>query len=227
MNNLKIAGALLALACCALQSPADPPTTAPAATQPAPDPKLASRELLAHIQKQLSTVDTMQADFVQKKHLSMLKHTLVIEGKLAMKKPNKVIWIVDKPTRYSIRVDADELTQWDEDTNKVQVLHLGNDPTFKNITEQIQALFLGDYKVLEKSFDVYQLSEKPLSLRFVPQGGMVAKMVKNIEITFGNDATQVDKMVINEATGDGTTLSYSNTQLNQPIPDKIWEIPPK
>jgi outer membrane lipoprotein carrier protein len=227
MNNLKIAGALLALTWCAVQSPADPPTTAPATTQPAADPKPASRELLAHIQKQLSTVDTMQADFVQKKHLSMLKHTLVIEGKLAMKKPNKVIWIVDKPTRYSIRVDADELTQWDQDTNKVQVLHLGNDPTFKNITEQIQALFLGDYKVLEKSFDVYQLSEKPLSLRFVPQGGMVAKMVKNIEITFGNDATQVDKMVINEATGDSTTLTYSNTQLNQPIPDKTWEIPPK
>jgi len=227
MNKPKIAVALLALGCSALQSPADPPATVPPATQPA-DPQPASRELLAHIQAQLRTVDTMQADFIQKKHLSMLKHTLVIQGKLAMRKPNAVIWIVDKPTRYAIRVDGEELTQWDQDTNKVQVLHLGGDPTFKNITEQIQAWFLGDYKTLEKSYDVYQLSEKPLSLRFAPQAGsMVAKMVKNIEITFGNDETQVDKMVINETTGDSTTLNYSNTRLNQPIPDKVWEIPPK
>jgi outer membrane lipoprotein carrier protein len=228
MRKINFGAMLLAVTWCALQSPADPPTPAPAATQPAANPQPASRELLAHIQKQLRTVDTMQADFVQKKRLSMLRHTLVIEGKLAMKKPNKVIWIVDKPTRYAIRVDGEELTQWDEDTNKVQVLHLGGDPTFKNITEQIQAWFLGDYKMLEKSYDVYVLSEKPLSLRFAPQaGGMVAKMVKNIEITFGNDETEVDKMVINESTGDTTTLTYSNTRLNQPIPDQIWEIPPK
>jgi outer membrane lipoprotein carrier protein len=227
MNKILITAAILSIGWCSRQSPADPPTTAPAATQPA-DPQPASRELLAHIQKQLRTVDTMQADFVQKKHLSMLKHTLVITGRLAMKKPNKVIWIVNEPTKYAIRVDGEELIQWDDDTNKVEVIHLGGDPTFKNITEQIQAWFLGDYKVLEKSYDVYLLSEKPLSLRFAPQAGsMVAKLVKNIEITFGNDETQVDKMVINETTGDSTALVYSNTRLNQPIAENTWEIPPK
>jgi outer membrane lipoprotein carrier protein len=228
MKKPLITTTILFIACCTLQSPADPPTAAPATTQPAADPKPAPHDLLAHIQQQLRTVDTMQADFVQKKHLSMLRHTLVIQGKLAMQKPNKVIWTVDKPTRYSIRVDGETLTQWDEDNNKVDVIHLGGDPTFKTITEQIQAWFLGDYKVLEKSYDVYQLSDKPLSLRFAPQpDSMVAKMVKNIEITFGNNDTQVDKMVINETSGDSTTLSYSNTVLNQPIPDKAWEIPPK
>jgi outer membrane lipoprotein-sorting protein len=212
----------------ALQSPANPPTTAPASTQPAADPKPASRELLAHLQKQLTTVDTLQADFIQEKHLAMLKHTLTIKGKLAMIKPNKVMFNVSEPSKYVIRVDGEEITQWDEDTNKVQVMHVGNDPTFKNITEQIQAWFLGDYKVLEKSYDVYLLSEKPLSLRFVPQpGGMISKLVKNIEVTFGEDELHLDQLVVNETSGDSTTLKYSNTRLNEPVAKETWEIPPK
>lgn len=225
MKKTFVTAAILAISLSALHSHAGPPATAPT-TQPDPSP--APRELLAHIQTQLRTVDTMQADFVQKKRLVMLKHTLTIRGQFAMQKPNKVIWDVQEPTKYAIRVDGDEITQWDEDTNKVQVIHVGGDPTFKAITEQIQAWFLGDYKVLEQSYDVFLLGEKPLSLRFAPKAGtMVSKLVKNIEVTFGKDEMQIDRMVVNETSGDSTTLNYSNVRLNQPIKSETWEIPPK
>jgi outer membrane lipoprotein carrier protein len=226
MIKTSVIAVLLAAAISPLLSLADPPA-APAASQPS-DPQPASRDLLAHIQSQLRTVDTMQADFIQKKRLAMLKHTLTISGKFAMQKPNKVVWIVNQPTRYAIRVDGDEITQWDEDTNKVQVIHVGGDPTFKAITEQIQAWFLGDYKTLEQSYDVYLLADKPLALRFAPKAGtMVSKLVKNIEVTFGKEQTQIDTMVVNETSGDSTTLKYDNVQLNQPITSNTWEIPPK
>ncbi len=226
MNKIVNIAAILAFGFCALSTLADPPATVPATQAATPQP--APRELLAHIQQQLRTVDTMQADFVQKKRLAMLKHTLTIRGQFAMQKPNKVVWIVNQPTKYAIRVDGEEITQWDEDTNKVQVIHVGGDPTFKAITEQIQAWFLGDYKVLEQSYDVFLLSDQPLALRFAPKTGtMVSKLVKNIEVTFGKDELQIDTMVVNETSGDSTTLNYSNVRLNQPIKTEIWEIPPK
>lgn len=214
--------AVLAVAFFGVQLPADPPATQPADPPPAP------RELMAHLQKSLSTVDSIEADFVQHKRLEMLKHTLTIRGRFAMSKPNKVIWIVDEPSKYAIRVEGAEVTQWDQETNKVQVFHLENDPTFNAITQQIQAWFLGDYKVLEKSYSVYLLGDQPLSLRFVPQPGtMVAKLIRNIEVTFDKDQLQIMRMVVNETSGDTTTLEYSNTHLNQPIQSQMWEIPPK
>ena len=226
MNKILTSAAILSIGWCALPALADPPATSPTTQTASPQP--APRELLAHIQQQLRTVDTMQADFVQKKHLAMLKHTLTITGQFAMQKPNKVVWIVNEPTRYAIRVDGEEITQWDQDTNKVQVIHVGGDPTFKAITEQIQAWFLGDYKVLEQSYDVFLLADNPLSLRFSPKAGtMVSKLVKNIEVTFGKDEMQIDTMVVNETSGDSTTLKYSNVSLNQPIKSDTWEIPPK
>jgi outer membrane lipoprotein-sorting protein len=186
-----------------------------------------SDELLQHLQQQLSTVETVQADFVQVKNLSMLNHTMTIKGHFALQKPNRLMWLVREPVRYAIRIQGDEIKQWDEDTNQVQTTHLGGDPAFAAITEQIQAWFLGDYKVLAQSYDVELIGENPLSLGFVPKGDtMVAKVLKRVDLTFGKSELYIDKMVVHEASGDTTTLQYLNAELNKPIDEKTWEMPP-
>ncbi|HEY8750421.1 MAG TPA: outer membrane lipoprotein carrier protein LolA [Tepidisphaeraceae bacterium] len=198
------------------------------ATQPTSALVQAPLELITHVQKQLSTVDNVQADFVQIKNLVVLKHKLTIRGSFAMQKPDKVMWNVREPVKYAIRVEGEEVRQWDEDTNKVQIIHLGGDPTFKAISQQIQAWFLGNYKELAQSYDVYVLGNTPLTLRFVPRGNtMLGKLVSWIEVTFGPDERNIDKMQIHEAAGDTTVLNFTNTRLNQPIPKQTWEIPPR
>ncbi len=186
-----------------------------------------SVELLQHLQSQLKDVTTVEADFVEKKNLAVLNHTLTITGHFALQKPDKFIWIVHDPVKYAIRVEGDEVRQWDEDTDHVDVIHLGGDPTFKAITEQMQAWFLGDYEGLAKNYTVDVLSENPLSLRFAPQGdSMASKIIQQIELTFAADERYIEKMVVTESGGDTTTLEFVHTQLNQPIKDDIWRMPP-
>jgi outer membrane lipoprotein-sorting protein len=202
----------------------------PATTQPAPEHNpttRASTELLDQVQTQLRTVETVESDFVQEKQLSLLNHTLKINGHFALQKPNRVVWIVKEPVKYAVRVEGDEVRQWDQDTNKVQVINVGGDPTFKAITDQLQSWFLGDYKVLAESYDVFLESEKPLSLGFTPKANtMVAKVLKHVDITFGREGKYIDRMIVREASGDVTTLNFINTQINQPVKKQIWEIPP-
>jgi hypothetical protein len=107
------------------------------------------------------------------------------------------------------------------------VIHLGGDPTFKAITEQMQAWFLGNYEALAKNYTVDVLSENPLSLRFAPFGdSMAAKIMRQIQLTFASDERYIDKMVVTEAGGDTTALEFIGTQLNQPIKNEIWRMPP-
>jgi len=199
------------------------PTTQPT-TQPAPP---ASTELLERVQKQLQAVNTVQADFIQVKELAVLKHKLTIKGHFALEKPDHVIWIVNEPVKYAVAVKGEEVRQWDEDTNKVQVIHLGGDPTFKAINEQINSWFMGNYKVLAQDYDVTVPSEKPLTLAFAPKGGtMVAKILKQIEVTFGKEDQYIDTMVIREQSGSVTTLHYIDAKVNEPVKKELWEIPP-
>jgi outer membrane lipoprotein carrier protein len=207
-----------------VSNPSDPPATQPAPTSA---PVKASMELISHLQTQLKTVSSIEADFVQEKQLSLLKHKLTIKGHFALLKPDKLIWIVREPVKYAIRIEGDEIRQWDEDTNKVQVIHLGGDPTFQAVNQQLQAWFMGDYKTLGDNYEADLLAEHPLQLAFRPKGdAMMSKVIKQIDLTFGKSEMYVDRMVIRESGGDVTTLQFLNTQLNQPIPKEIWEIPP-
>ena len=200
------------------------PSTQPAAHNPT---TRASTEVLDKLQADLQTVESVEADFEQEKQLKLLKHKLKISGHFALQKPNKLVWIVDKPVRYAIKVEGDELKQWDEDTNKVQTVHLGGDPTFKAITEQLQSWFLGDYKTLSENYDVYLENESPLTLGFTPkEGSMVAGVMGHIDLVFSGDNKYLERMVIRESNGDVTTLNYLNTKINEPIAEKTWEIPP-
>ncbi|HEX4055324.1 MAG TPA: outer membrane lipoprotein carrier protein LolA [Tepidisphaeraceae bacterium] len=205
-------------------SPADSTTQPSAASGPT---TRISLQQLNHLQSELKDVATVEADFVEQKTLAMLNHTLTIRGHFALQKPDRLIWIVREPVRYAIRIEGDEVQQWDEDTNRVDVIHLGGDPTFKAVSEQIQAWFLGDYKALSKSYEVDVLSENPLSLRFVPQtDSMMGKAMTRIDIVFAQDERYIEKMVMNETGGNVTVLTFVHTQVNQPIKDEIWRMPP-
>ncbi len=68
---------------------------------------------------------------------------------------------------------------------EVKTVNLGGDPTFKAVTQQMQAWFLGDYKALGDSYDVYVNAQQPLSLGFVPNDStMVSKLISRIDLTF-------------------------------------------
>jgi outer membrane lipoprotein-sorting protein len=197
------------------------PATKPAATAP-------SKELLKHVQDKLHSVDTVEADFTQEKTLAMFDHTLTISGHFAIEKPSKLVWIVKKPVRYAVLIQGSEIHQWDEDTNKTQVIQLGNDPVFKAVTAQINAWFLGDYEVLLKTFAVELVKEKPLVLGFVPlKDSVPSKMLKRIEMTFGKDESYIDNMFIEEVDGDSTRLKFIDPKLNEKIKKEVWEIPPR
>jgi outer membrane lipoprotein carrier protein len=217
--------AILSLACIA-HSYAQSPDTRPAQSSTAPATR-ASIEMLNHVQDKLRTVNTVEADFVEEKQLAMLDHTLTIRGHFAMQKPDRLVWIVLEPVKYAVSIHGDIVRQWDQDTNNVQTINIGGDPTFKAVSEQLSSWFMGDYQALGQSYDVDVLSQKPLTFSFAPKGdSMVAKVLKQIVVTFAPDDRNIETMVVTEAGGSVTTINYINVKLNEPVKAETWEIPP-
>jgi outer membrane lipoprotein-sorting protein len=196
------------------------------ATQPAPTTR-ASDALLTEIQKRLSDVKSVESDFVEEKNLALLNHALTIKGHFALEKPDRVIWIVNEPLRYAIRVEGDEVRQWDQDSNKVQVLHIGNDPAFQAISQQVQGWLLGDYAALAQNYQIGLLSEQPISLEFTPKANTVmAKIIQHVDLTFAKDGLYIETLTVQEADGGATKLQFIDTHLNEPIGKQTWDIPP-
>lgn len=184
-------------------------------------------EYLTELQQHLREVKTVRADFEQEKKLAIFDRTMEIKGEMALERPKRMVWHVRAPVRYSILMQDDTVRQWDEDTDRVQTLHLAKNPALKAVFSQFRAWFLGDYQSIEQAYDVVIVKREPPCLRFAPKpDSAMADMVERIQMTMSKDRRSIDNIVIEEKGDDTTTIRFLNTQLNQAIRQDVWEIPP-
>lgn len=187
-----------------------------------------TEDYLAGLQKHLESVKTVQADFEQEKKLAVFNRIMMIRGEMALDRPRRMMWRVHEPVRYSILMEGGTVRQWDEDTNRVQTLHVEDNSTLKAVFSQFQAWFLGDYHAIAKAYDVVIVDREPPCLRFSPKpDSAMAEMVKQVQMTMSKDRLSMETIVIEEKGGDSTTIRFRTIRLNQPIPDEVWEIPPR
>lgn len=211
-----------------------PATTQPASTQPAATqsasakpPEPASNEFLKALQDDLRKVTSVQSNFKQTKQLAIFNHQVIIRGRFALAKPERLIWIVNSPVKYAVRLIGAELRQWDQDTNKVQTMQMDGQAGFQTASDQLKAWFLGDYSLLTETFDITIRQREPLTLVFTPKAdGMAGEFLKRVELTFGKSRQYIQKLVAFEPGGDVTTIEFTDTRINEPVKDSVWDMPP-
>lgn len=182
-------------------------------------------EVMAFLEASLSKVKTIQADFVQTKTMAMFKQKLVIKGRIAVQNPDRIAWHADEPVRYSFVIDGAKLSQWDEDTDKVQTLSLDKDPAFKAAFQQMTAWFSGQYSKLLENYTVEVEKREPYVLVFTPKpGSMVDGVIASVRVAFREDGRYIEELTIREAAENTTVIVFANAVLDQPIDDKMWKV---
>lgn len=182
-------------------------------------------ELLSRLGQKASAFKTLKTDFVQEKELAMFKNKITIKGRIYIQKPDKLAWHVDKPVRYSVLITDKSIRQWDEETDRVQELSLSANPVFQNVVNQMTVWFSGDYSSLIGDNDVRLIKNSPIMIDFIPkESNMAKKIIRSITITFREDEKYVERIRIQEKSGDVTTIIFLNTVLNAPLDSSSFEV---
>ncbi len=178
---------------------------------------------LADLEEKTGTINSIQADFKQRKKLAMFTKEIIIEGKLFIAKSGLFSWHVYKPVRYGLVVKDDEISQWNADTDKIKTISMKDNPAFTAIFDQMNNWLSGDYKSLKIDYSVGIISDTPLVLKFTPlKSALSYKFISDITVYFDSDHRYLKKIVIAEKNGDKTSLSFFNTILNGKIPGNAW-----
>ncbi|MCX5701011.1 MAG: outer membrane lipoprotein carrier protein LolA [Candidatus Omnitrophica bacterium] len=179
---------------------------------------------LDNLEKKMSGIESIQTDFVQEKDLALFNEKLILKGKVFIKKPMLLSWRVFTPMRYSIVIRGSTISQWDEDTNKVQQVSMASNPSFQAAIAQMQNWFSGAYKSMQSDYEITLIKDNPLALVFIPKAGSLPQnFIKRVEIVFQDDLRYLKEISISEKNGDHTRLKFMNTEINQPIDAKTWE----
>jgi len=170
--------------------------------------------------KASQSTQSIQADFVQEKELSMLSDKIVSKGKFWFRKENKVRMEYQQPSYYLMIMNGREIITRDgQKQNKVSAR--GN-KLFEQINRitvdcvQGNVLNNPDFtsKVLENA-QYYRLELTPVSKA-------LQQYFKAIQLLVDKKDYSVSQIIMQENGGDNTSISFLHKQLNVPVADAVF-----
>ncbi len=181
--------------------------------------------VLFEIEKNMKTVSSVQADFIQNKKMAMFDTPIKIKGNLFIENPGKFAWKVVEPIEYILIITDDLIKKWDS-SEGVRELSLKGNPMFKAMIEQITFWFSGSYASCKKDYDIaVSKNINFITLVFTPKkDNQASKVLSNITLVFKKNKKYISKIQLLERNNDLTEILFYNTKINSPIDKSIWEI---
>lgn len=188
----------------------------------------AAAPLLESLEESFSSIRSVQTRFTQEKQMRIFDRPVVIQGRLSLENPGRLAWRVDRPIRYALVIRDGEALQWDEETRRVQRLPFSGNPVFETVITQIEQWFSGQFLSLAGDYQLEVESDSPPRLAFVPKAeGMAAKAIRRVTVSVREDCRYVEQIVIEDVSGDRTSLVFHDTVLNEPVDSSAWEVVPR
>ncbi|OGV41926.1 MAG: hypothetical protein A2X46_17895 [Lentisphaerae bacterium GWF2_57_35] len=178
---------------------------------------------LAAWQENLRQVTSVSSRFVQEKKMALFRDTLRMEGRMTADHAGHFAWEVFSPMRYKLLVNGDQISQWDEETDRVQVLSRGKNPVVGAIYEQMSAWLSGSFTTLTNTYNARLLGSNPIAIEFSPlESSAMRSYIHTIVLRLRDDAQYLSRIEIVDASGDETSISFLDTQLNPVIDPAFW-----
>ena len=174
---------------------------------------------IENMSKALNTID---ADFVQEKNLSVLSEKIISKGHLMFKKENLLRWEYFTPSKYLIVINKEKVFIKDE--KKTSKYDMNSNKVFKEINDIMLSCVQGTIFKSSKFKTSYFENEKFYKLELIPTTKNMKDSFKKINLFFDKNVTSVSKIEMIEASEDFTLIEFLNKKLNAPISENSFII---
>ena len=188
-----------------------------------PVPKNEIQSYIAKMGKASASVTSLQCSFTQKKEIAVLSESVVSKGKLMYKKDSKLRWEYTTPYFYLFALNGDKVylkndkstKQFDTKTNAL----------FKEISVLLVNSISGTGMIDSKKFDaVFYENASKIKVKLTPKNKAIKSILNTIELYFDKSNYMVHSVEMTEATGDATSIIFTDEKLNQAIADEKFII---
>jgi outer membrane lipoprotein-sorting protein len=182
-------------------------------------------DLFAEIAKVRASIKTATANFVQERTIGLLATAVKSDGEMALVRPDRLRWELKPP---------DAVTYWIGPEGFAYATPSGGASVgkqaagrFAPVLGDMLVLFGGDLEKLRARYDITIASRSPDTvLHLVPRTDEVRRAVSSIDLTLGPELWTMKKVVMAEANGDKSVITFSNLKRDVPV-DPTKMRPPK
>lgn len=165
------------------------------------------------------TITSVQADFVQEKHLAILAGPLVSHGVFYYQAPGSLRWEYSRPVKSMLLMHAGKIRRFVKGTDGFQEETSGGLEAMQVIMEQITFWLKGRFD--ESSMFDARL-DTPGLITLTPREDALRAIIQSIEIRMTRQPGIIKEVVIHESRDAYTRMRFSNTILNEHVDDAVF-----
>lgn len=196
---------------------------------PDPDaPQLGLRErldaLFERVRQEQREMQTLEAEFVQRKESDMLLEPEVSRGDFSYRAPDRVRWEFHTPNPITVVIDERKMTTWYRDLERADVLSVGR------YSDRVLQ-YLGASGTLETLLDYFRVEAAfpddpgaPYRLSLDPRYPRVARRIEAMEVWIDRERFLPVRLRYVEPGGDVTEYRFSDIRVNGEIPPERFEL---
>jgi outer membrane lipoprotein-sorting protein len=179
------------------------------------------KEIASKIAQASANTNTMQCDFTQVKESSFMDDRVTSEGKMFYKKTNKIRWEYTNPYQYVFSTDGKNVVATFGD--KKTAMPTNQRKLFDEICKVMVSGVSGRDLVDSPDFDTdFFVGSDDYKLVLVSKKKEVKALFSSIQLYVGKSDSRVHSIELVEKSGDKTTITLKNIQLNTTINDAIF-----
>jgi outer membrane lipoprotein-sorting protein len=166
--------------------------------------------------------NSIKADFVQDKNLSMLSEKITSNGNFWFKKDSRVRMEYNQPFKYLMILNKDKA--YVKDGSKESKVSTRSNKMFQQINkimiDCMQGTTLDNIDFKTRVFE----NKTSALVELTPVARGMKEMFKSINVTVDKKDFSVTSIQMLELSGDNTIMRFTNKELNAAIPDTLFDI---
>jgi outer membrane lipoprotein-sorting protein len=177
------------------------------------------------IRRESAHVQTIQARFVQKKQMKILSRPLLSEGRFFFQAPASVRWEYTAPVKSILLMHGGSLKRYIYSGGGYTAEETGRIPAMEIVMQEISAWLHGQFDQ-SRYFAATLVHDPAPGIILTPKEKSFARLIRRIELTPSGQPGVLKSIRIIEDEKTTTLFEFRQVQVNQPIPESIFQAVP-
>jgi outer membrane lipoprotein-sorting protein len=178
----------------------------------------------ASIRSAARQITTVQADFVQTKHLKMLARPIASEGKFFYRRPGEIRWEYSTPIKSVLISNKQGVRRVTWRDGRYRADTDAKLKPLQTVLGQMELWLRGDF---DQSAEFVPKLEPgpPARVKLVPRDKGLGQFISVVYVVLSETPGVVDTIEIWEGPGAVTRLKLKSVKLNQPLTARVFRPP--
>lgn len=185
-------------------------------------PMCAWADDFAKLRKDSARIQTISADFVQKKSMKILSKPLVSEGKFYYAAPSSIRWEYIKPLRSVVISGKGYTKRYISSGGKMIEDKTGGAQSMRIVLDEIAGWMSGKFDS-NPSFTASLKEGSDAVITLTPVGKGMAGMIERIDITVSRKDMSAKSVRIVESASAETRIDFAHVVINKEINPSVFQ----